>query len=150
MDQSKRPPTFKERWAASRPTKTVVFWSWLGIGILTMIVGFTWGGWVTGSTARAMAEARGEDAVAKRLAPMCALRFENAADKGQKLQELKERYAALGGRISHLDGISVDFDDWHFNVRPSNTEPLLRLNLEALDEGAMEHRRDEVLDLIRT
>src|SRR6185369_11916268 len=90
MDQSKRPPTFKERWAASRPTKTVVFWSWLGIGILTMIVGFTWGGWVTGSTARAMAEARGEDAVAKRLAPMCALRFENAADKGQKLQELKD------------------------------------------------------------
>jgi phosphomannomutase len=44
----------------------------------------------------------------------------------------------------------VDFDDWHFNVRPSNTEPLLRLNLEALDEGAMEHRRDEVLDLIRS
>ena len=43
------------------------------------------------------------------------------ADVALKLQELKERYAALGGRISHLDGISVDFDDWHFNVRPSNT-----------------------------
>lgn len=90
MDQSKRPPTFKERWAASRPTKTLVFWSWVGIGILTMIVGFTWGGWVMGSTARAMAEARGEDAVVKRLAPMCALRFENAADKAQKLKELKD------------------------------------------------------------
>jgi hypothetical protein len=90
MDQSKRPPTFKERWAASRPTKTLVFWSWVGIGILTMIVGFTWGGWVMGSTARAMAEARGEDAVVKRLAPMCALRFENASDKAQKLKELKD------------------------------------------------------------
>ena len=90
MDQSKRPPTFKERWATSRPTKTLVFWSWMGIGILTMIVGFSWGGWVTGSTARAMAEARGEDAVVKRLAPMCALRFENASDKEQRLKELKD------------------------------------------------------------
>jgi phosphomannomutase len=72
------------------------------------------------------------------------------ADVDATLREIEERYAAAGGRISHLDGVSVDFDDWHFNVRPSNTEPLLRLNLEALDEGAMEHRRDEVLDLIRS
>jgi phosphomannomutase len=72
------------------------------------------------------------------------------ADVALKLQEIKERYAALGGRISHLDGISVDFDDWHFNVRPSNTEPLLRLNLEALSEPLMEEKRDEVLELIRS
>ena len=71
------------------------------------------------------------------------------ADVPLKLQELKERYAAAGGRISHLDGLSVDFDDWHFNVRPSNTEPLLRLNLEALSEEEMTERRDEVLSLIR-
>ena len=48
-----------------------------------------------------------------------------------KLQELKERFGAEGS-VSHLDGLSIDADDWHFNVRPSNTEPLLRLNLEAL------------------
>ena len=72
------------------------------------------------------------------------------ADVDLKLRELEQRYAAQGGRISHLDGISVDFDDWHFNVRPSNTEPLLRLNLEALDEATMERRRDEVLELIRS
>jgi phosphomannomutase len=72
------------------------------------------------------------------------------ADVPLKLQEIKERYAALGGRISHLDGISVSFDDWHFNVRPSNTEPLLRLNLEALDQEQMERRRDEVLALIQS
>jgi phosphomannomutase len=72
------------------------------------------------------------------------------ADVPLKLQELKERYTAEGGRVSHLDGISVDFDDWHFNVRPSNTEPLLRLNLEALSQELMEERRDEVLELIRT
>jgi phosphomannomutase len=71
------------------------------------------------------------------------------ADVALKLQELKERYAGEGGRVSHLDGISVDFDEWHFNVRPSNTEPLLRLNLEALSEPLMESKRDEVLALIR-
>ena len=72
------------------------------------------------------------------------------ADVPLKLQELKERYSAEGGRISHLDGISVDFDDWHFNVRPSNTEPLLRLNLEAMSEELMERKRDEVLAVIRS
>jgi phosphomannomutase len=69
-------------------------------------------------------------------------------DVALKLQELKERYA--DGRVSHLDGISVDFDDWHFNVRPSNTEPLLRLNLEAASEELMERKRDEVLGVIRS
>jgi phosphomannomutase len=69
------------------------------------------------------------------------------ADVALKLQEIKERYA--DGRVSHRDGVSVDFDDWHFNVRPSNTEPLLRLNLEATSEELMEQKRDEVLALIR-
>jgi phosphomannomutase len=72
------------------------------------------------------------------------------SDVPLKLQELKERYTGEGGRVSHLDGISIDFDDWHFNVRPSNTEPLLRLNLEALSEELMVEKRDEVLALIRS
>ena len=70
-------------------------------------------------------------------------------DVALKLQELKEHYAAEG-RVSHLDGISVDAEDWHFNVRPSNTEPLLRLNLEARSQELMERKRDEVLALIRS
>ena len=70
-------------------------------------------------------------------------------DVALKLQELKERYAPEG-RVSHLDGISVDAEDWHFNVRPSNTEPLLRLNLEARTQELMEQKRDEVLELIRS
>jgi len=70
------------------------------------------------------------------------------ADVKAKLDEIEERYTAEGGRISHLDGISVDFGTWHFNVRPSNTEPLLRLNLEALSEGEMSARRDELVTLI--
>jgi phosphomannomutase len=68
-------------------------------------------------------------------------------DVALKLQELKEHFAGQG-EISHLDGISVTADDWHMNVRPSNTEPLLRLNLEALDPELMKRKRDEVLAVI--
>ncbi len=70
------------------------------------------------------------------------------ADVPLKLQELKERFGPEG-RVSHLDGLSIDAADWHMNVRPSNTEPLLRLNLEARSHELMERKRDEVLDLIR-
>jgi phosphomannomutase len=70
------------------------------------------------------------------------------ADVALKLQELKERFGPEG-RVSHLDGLSVDAPDWHMNVRPSNTEPLLRLNLEARSEALMEAKRDEVLAAIR-
>ena len=70
------------------------------------------------------------------------------ADVPAKLAELEERYASQGA-VSHLDGLSVEADDWHFNVRPSNTEPLLRLNLEARSQELMEQKRDEVLGVIR-
>jgi phosphomannomutase len=70
-------------------------------------------------------------------------------DVALTLQELKEHFAQQG-EISHLDGISVTAEDWHMNVRPSNTEPLLRLNLEALDRGLMEQKRDEALAVIRS
>jgi phosphomannomutase len=71
------------------------------------------------------------------------------ADTGAKMREIERRYA--DGEITKLDGVSIDYDDWHFNVRPSNTEPLLRLNLESLvSEQDMQRRRDEVLGLIRS
>jgi len=70
------------------------------------------------------------------------------ADPAAKMAEIAERYR--DGEQTHLDGISVDYPEWHFNVRPSNTEPLLRLNLESLiSREDMERRRDEVLGLIR-
>src|SRR4051812_4167703 len=69
-------------------------------------------------------------------------------DVALKLQELKEHFADQG-EVSHLDGISVTAENWHMNVRPSNTEPLLRLNLEALDRTLMEQKRDEALAVIR-
>jgi phosphomannomutase len=71
------------------------------------------------------------------------------ADVPAKLAELEQRFGP-DGRVSHLDGLSVEADDWHFNVRPSNTEPLLRLNLEARSQPLMEQKRDEVLALIRS
>jgi phosphomannomutase len=71
------------------------------------------------------------------------------ADGAARMAALEERYA--DARISHLDGVSIDYDDWHFNVRTSNTEPLLRLCLESLvSHEDMERHRDEVLDLIRS
>jgi phosphomannomutase len=70
-------------------------------------------------------------------------------DPAAKLEEIAERYA--DGEQSRLDGVSVDYEDWHFNVRPSNTEPLLRLCLESLrSREDMEQRRDEVLSVIRS
>jgi phosphomannomutase len=69
-------------------------------------------------------------------------------DQQAKMEELAERHG--DGEVGDLDGISVDYEDWHFNVRPSNTEPLLRLNLESLvSREHMEEKRDEVLALIR-
>jgi phosphomannomutase len=64
-----------------------------------------------------------------------------------KLDALEAKYA--DGNIYRMDGLSVEFKDWHFNVRSSNTEPMLRLNLEAVSQSLMEQKRDEVLALIR-
>jgi phosphomannomutase len=72
-------------------------------------------------------------------------------DAEGKMADIAAQYAAQGAEIGHLDGVSIDFEDWHFNVRSSNTEPLLRLCLESLvSVEDMERRRDEVLELIRS
>jgi phosphomannomutase len=65
-------------------------------------------------------------------------------DVDEELRRLEERFGPEG-EVSHLDGVSIEAVDWHLNVRPSNTEPLLRLNLEARSRELMERKRDEVL-----
>ena len=71
------------------------------------------------------------------------------ADQEAKMKEIAAAHS--DAEISWLDGVSVDYPEWHFNVRPSNTEPLLRLNLESLvSREDMEAKRDEVLALIRS
>jgi phosphomannomutase len=72
-------------------------------------------------------------------------------DQDEVLKRVEEHYAERDDpEIDHLDGLTVDYGDWWFNLRPSNTEPLLRLNVEASDRETMEKERDELLDLIRS
>ena len=73
------------------------------------------------------------------------------AEQEATLQKVEEHYAQRDDpKIDHLDGLTVDYGSWWFNLRPSNTEPLLRLNVEASDRKTMERERDELLDLIRS
>ncbi|MGI8511004.1 MAG: phosphomannomutase/phosphoglucomutase [Solirubrobacteraceae bacterium] len=72
----------------------------------------------------------------------------DVADPAAELDEIRDRYC--DAQITELDGVSIDYEDWHFNVRPSNTEPLLRLCLESLvSPEHMEAKRDGVLALVR-
>ena len=91
MEQAKKQESFKRRWDHARPTKTIVFWSMAGAIILTMIVGFNWGGWVTGGTAQKMAEVMAKNAVLQRLTPMCVDQFNQDPGRDQKLTELEEK-----------------------------------------------------------
>jgi hypothetical protein len=86
-------PGLGQRWTAARPTKTLVFWSWAACAAVTMIVGFTWGGWVTRSTAQNLAE----QTVITRLAPICVVQFKRDPAKDEKLQELKDTGRWQGG-----------------------------------------------------
>jgi phosphomannomutase len=69
------------------------------------------------------------------------------ADKEGAMRRVEEAYA--GGRVDHTDGLLVDYEDWWFSLRPSNTEPLLRLNVEARNAAAGETERDKILSMIR-
>ncbi|MDQ3964979.1 MAG: phosphomannomutase/phosphoglucomutase [Actinomycetota bacterium] len=72
-------------------------------------------------------------------------------DQAATLEKVEEHYAKReDAEIDYLDGLTVDFGDWWFNLRPSNTEPLLRLNIEAGDRATMERERDEILELVRS
>ncbi len=72
------------------------------------------------------------------------------SDAPGKLKALEEHYGQTAISVDHLDGVTFDFGNWWFNVRSSNTEPLLRLNVEAKTTEQMEQKRDEVLDFIRS
>ena len=83
-----RAPSIKERWIQSRPTKRLLFWACVWTTIVTLTLGFTWGGWTTGSKAQFAAEAMASDAVAKRLAPICVAQFNADPARVQKLKDL--------------------------------------------------------------
>ncbi len=71
------------------------------------------------------------------------------SDPAATLARVEATYAPEGAGIDHLDGLTVEFDDWWFNLRASNTQPLLRLNVEAEDDGVLKEKTDEVLALLR-
>ena len=89
MAQAKQELTLTEKWQAARPSKTALFWSCVASAVITIVIGFTWGGWVRGATAQSMAETRVEDAVAKRLAQICVIQAKRDPARDQKLKELK-------------------------------------------------------------
>jgi hypothetical protein len=80
---------FGQRWVDARPTKTFVFWSWVGCVALTLLIGFTWGGWVRGATALGMAETEAQGAVTKHLATICVAQADRDPARPQRLTELK-------------------------------------------------------------
>ena len=86
MDQEKK-VSFRQWWNEARPTKAVLFWSVVAAVILTMTVGFSWGGWMTGGTAQRMAEVAARKAVIERLSLICVDQFSQDPDKAQKLIE---------------------------------------------------------------
>jgi phosphomannomutase len=70
-------------------------------------------------------------------------------DAAAVMRSIEERYRAEGAEIDHLDGVTVSFPTWWFNVRASNTQPLLRLNVEADDPQTLEQKTAEILGMIR-
>jgi phosphomannomutase len=67
-------------------------------------------------------------------------------DKDKKIEQIAEHFK--DGKIDFLDGVTIEYSDWWFNVRKSNTEPLLRLNLEGKTKAIMEQRKKQVIDII--
>ena len=90
MEPNQKKLGYRQRWDHARATKRVVFGFALAAVVLTLIVGFNWGGWVTGGSAQDMAVQSSKDAVMQRLAPICVYQFNQDPDKDQKLSELKD------------------------------------------------------------
>ena len=90
MEANRDKQSVGQRWSGARPTKTLLFWSCVASMVLTMIVGFSWGGWVTGGTARQTAETMASDAIVHRLAPICVVQSARDMGIGPKLVALKD------------------------------------------------------------
>jgi hypothetical protein len=87
--QPAKPASARQRWDEFRPSKTQLLWSLVAAVALTMLVGFTWGGWMTSAGAQKMADTSAKNAVVERLAPICVAQFNLDPDRDQKLTELQ-------------------------------------------------------------
>lgn len=88
VETVEKKPSLTQRWRDAQPSKTVLFWSCLVSVILTMVIGFNWGGWVTAASAQKAGESMAKDAVIQRLVPICVEQFNQDPDKVAKLGEL--------------------------------------------------------------
>ena len=88
--EQKKKVSLRKWWRNARPTKTAVFWSCVAAVVLTMIVGFVWGGWVTDAGAQRLAKKTAQDAVTERMVSICVARYNLDPGNGAKLAELKE------------------------------------------------------------
>jgi hypothetical protein len=104
MEHNRLKASLGQRWNDARPTKAIVFWACVASVIATLIVGFSWGGWMTGGTARAVAETSGTDAVVKRLGPICVAQFNGDPEKDRKLAEMAELSAWQRGDYVQRQG----------------------------------------------
>jgi pimeloyl-ACP methyl ester carboxylesterase len=82
--------SLNQRWSEARPTKTFLFWFTLAAVVGTIVIGFSWGGWVTSGTAQATAKAMADDAVVHRLTSICVAAAHNDPGRQQKLKSLQE------------------------------------------------------------
>ena len=88
-EQAAKPLSSRQQWNETRPTKTIFFWSLIGVVVLTVIIGFNWGGWTTDANAQKLAAASAKTAVTQRLAPICVAQFNMDPAKDEKLKELQ-------------------------------------------------------------
>jgi hypothetical protein len=90
MEANRAEVSVGQRWSAARPSKTAAFWCCVATAVVTMIVGFSWGGWVTGGASRQTAETMARDAVVRRLAPICVVQSGRDPGKTPKLVAMKD------------------------------------------------------------
>jgi hypothetical protein len=104
MEAGRHKKSIGQRWSEARPSKAMLFWACVASVVLTMIVGFSWGGWVTGGTARQTAETMAREAVVQRLAPICVMQSGKDLGKGQKLVALKDESSWQRGEYVSKQG----------------------------------------------
>jgi len=90
MSTEYKKPSLRQRWQKYQPTKTNLVWACVASAVLTIIIGFAWGGWVTGGGSQKAATTMASAAVVQRLAPICVDQFNQDSDKTQKLVELTD------------------------------------------------------------
>jgi hypothetical protein len=88
--EEKKKKSWKKRWQEARPSKTAVFWLLVAAVIVTVVVGFVWGGWTTGAAAQKLAQTSAREAVVARLASICTTQFDQDPGRELKLGELKK------------------------------------------------------------